>query len=92
MVNVHSKYLWNPASTEHIDMNTFTERYQIELKFHEQTYHLTWVIWYDSTKEDISVYKEKQNEYNKTVWEMLFSVVNLYSTTVNMVTSVQNSL
>ena len=46
----------------------------------------------DSTKEDISVSKEKQSEYNKTVWEMPFSVVNLYSTTVNMVTSVQNSL
>ena len=46
----------------------------------------------DSTKEDISVSKEKQSEHNKTVWEMPFSVVNLYSTTVNMVTSVQNSL
>ena len=76
-------------------MNTFTERYQIELKFHEQTYHWIWVIFNDtpdSTKEDISVYKEKQSEHNKTVWEMPFSVVNLYSTTVNMVTSVQNSL
>ena len=56
-------------------------------------------IWYgsflmthDSTKEDISVSKEKQSEHNKTVCEMPFSVVNLYSTTVNMVTSVQNSL
>lgn len=95
VVNVHSKYLWNPATTGHINMNTFTERHQSEPKLHEQTHHLIWVIFNDtpdSPKEDISVHKEKQGEHNKTVWEMPFSVVNLYSTTVNMVTSVQNSL
>lgn len=92
VVSVRSKYLWNPAA------DTFTERYQSEPKFHEQTYHLIWVIfndlhWLTLPKKTFLCIKEKQEpEHNKTVWEMPFSVVNLYSTTVNMVTSVQNSL
>lgn len=37
------------------------------------------------------MYKEKQSEHSKTAWVIPFSVVDLYSTTMNIATSVQNS-